>query len=141
MFKIIISLRPYSRFLLIIWALTIIFVSSIPSIPTLKIHTARVEIRLDYLIHFCEYGLLAFMAFLSFSGNDYKPGLRKYILISLSLIAFAILDEFHQKFIPGRAFNVRDIESNIIGIIAALLFCLVVFRKIGKRIIELPPFG
>ena len=120
------------------WIIIIISVSSVPSIPTLKIHTDRVDIRLDYLIHFCEYGLLAFMAFLSSAGNDYKPGFRKYLLISMCLIAFAILDEFHQKLIPGRAFNVKDIVSNIIGILAALMFCVVVFRKIGKSVIKAP---
>lgn len=116
---------------MVAWLLTIIIVSSIPSLPTLKIHSEKNVIRLDYLIHFCEYGLLAFMSFLSFTDSDYKMTLKKYINIFLSLTAFAIVDEFHQKFIPGRTFNAKDIYSNIVGITAALFFCFVVFRKIS----------
>jgi VanZ family protein len=133
MFRLIIFLRPFAKYLLIAWMLTIIIVSSIPSIPTLKIHTAKAEIRLDYLIHFIEYGILAFLAFLSFAGSEFKPGYKKYILITIGLILFACLDEFHQKLIPGRTFNVNDILSNVAGIIAVLVFCLVVFRKIAIR--------
>jgi len=133
MLRLIIFLRPYARYLLIVWLVTIIIVSSIPSIPTLKIHTAKSEIRLDYLIHFCEYGLLAGMAFLTFVSNEFRLNVRKYFLITVSLLMFAILDEYHQKLIPGRAFNLKDIYSNIAGILVALVFCLIVFRTIAYK--------
>ena len=134
MIKLIIYLRPFARYFLIVWAVIIIFVSSLPNIPTLKIHTAKSEFRLDYLMHFCEYGLLAFIAFLSFAGNEFNLKYKKLVLITLTLIVFAILDEFHQKLIPGRSYNIRDIMSNVTGILAAALFSIVIFRKTGKRI-------
>lgn len=134
MLRLIIFLRPFSRYLLIVWIFAIIFVSSTPSIPTLKIHTAKADIRLDYLIHFCEYGILAFLAFLSFARNVFMLSFRKYILITMGLILFAVLDEFHQKLIPGRAFNVKDIFSNLMGIFAVLLFSILVFRIIAGKI-------
>jgi len=135
MLKLIEFLRPFAIYLLIGWVLVIVFVSSDPSIPTLKIHTDKVEIRLDYLIHFCEYGWLAFLAFLTFSGREFRISAVKYLIISVCLICFALLDEFHQKFIPGRAFNVNDIISDLAGIAAALMFCVVVFgmRKLSAR--------
>ena len=133
MLRLIQFLRPVARYLFIIWLLAIIIVSSTPSIPTLKIHTGKAEIRLDYIIHFCEYGILAFLAFLTYVGKEYKMSFRKFLLITACLILFAILDEFHQKLIPGRAFNVKDVISNILGIFAASLFCIVVFRKIVNR--------
>ena len=131
--KLILKIRPASRYLLAGWIITIVLVSSVPSIPTLKIHAAKTEIRLDYLIHFFEYGVLAFMAFLSFAGNEFKMSYRKFILITLCLITFAILDELHQKLIPGRSFNIKDIICNISGILTALAFCVVVFRKIAGK--------
>jgi len=134
MLRLIIFLRPFSRYLLIVWIFAIIFVSSTPSIPTLKIHTAKADIRLDYLIHFCEYGILAFLAFLSFARNVFMLSFRKYILITMGLILFAVLDEFHQKLIPGRAFNAKDIFSNLMGIFAVLLFSILVFRIIAGKI-------
>jgi VanZ family protein len=133
MLQLIIFLRPYARYLLICWLLIILIVSSIPSIPTLKIHTAKSEIRLDYLIHFCEYGLLAGMAFLTFVNNEFRLSNKKFIIITAGLILFAILDEYHQKLIPGRAFNLKDIYSNIAGIFGALLYCLIVFRMIAAK--------
>jgi VanZ family protein len=133
MLKLIIYLRPFARYLLIAWFLTIIIVSSIPNIPTLKIHTARAEIRLDYLMHFCEYGFLAFLTFLSFAGKEFKISYRKVLLIAVILILFAILDEYHQKLIPGRSFNHKDILSNVTGILAATIFSMVIFRLIIKK--------
>ena len=137
MLKLIAFLRPFARYLLIAWVLTIIIVSSTPNIPTLKIHTARAEIRLDYLMHFCEYGFLTFLAFLSFAGSEFRINYKKFILLTTGLILFAVLDEFHQKLIPGRSFNVKDILSNISGILTTVIFCAMVFRKIpGKNKME-----
>jgi hypothetical protein len=84
-------------------------------------------------MHFCEYGVLTFLAFLSFAGNEFKINYKKFILITLSLILFAVLDELHQKLIPGRSCNIKDVLSNISGILAAIIFTLLVFRSIGIR--------
>jgi VanZ family protein len=134
MVKLIIFLRPFARYLLIAWALTILILSSIPNIPTLKIHTARAEFRIDYLVHFCEYGFLTFVTFLSFAGNKFKINYEKIVFITISLILFAIIDELHQKLIPGRSYNIMDIMSNVAGILAGNLFSLIVFRIIKIQI-------
>ncbi len=132
--QLILWIRPYAKYVLAVWTVTIISVSSIPSLPALRIHTSRTEIRLDYLIHFCEYGFLSFMAFLSFTERSFAINYKKMLIITACLTAFALIDEFHQKFIPGRSFNPRDILSNITGIIAVLIFSLLIFKKIGGRI-------
>jgi VanZ family protein len=133
MLKLIIWCKPFAKYLLTAWVLAVIIVSSIPHLPTLKIHTAKSDIRLDYLIHFCEYGIMALMAFLSFAGKDFKMNYKRWILLTMGLILFAILDELHQKLIPGRSFNIKDILSNISGILAVLGFCIVVFRMIIRK--------
>jgi len=134
MIRLIIWCKPYSKYLLAVWLLTILVVSSVPSLPTLKISTGKSEIRLDYIIHFCEYGLLAGMAFLAFADNQFRLSSRKFLIITICLILFAIADEYHQILIPGRAFNTKDILSNIVGISGALVFCVVVFRSIAGKI-------
>jgi len=133
MLRLIIFIRPYARYFLVAWVLTIIIISSVASLPTLRIHTQKSDIRLDYLIHFCEYGLLAGLAFLTFTGSEFRLSSKKIILITLTLILFAVLDEWHQILIPGRAFNLKDIYSNIAGIFGALVFCLAVFRAISDQ--------
>jgi VanZ family protein len=132
--RLIIFIRPYSKYLLVIWLVSIAAVSSIPSLPTPKIDTGKFEIRLDYLFHFCEYGLLAVLAFLTFAKEDFDLPLKKYLIITLALMVFAIADEFHQKLIPGRTFNSKDILSNLAGIIASLVFCFFIFRKVASGI-------
>jgi VanZ family protein len=116
---------------MIFWIISIAIVSSIPHLPTAKLDTGRVEIRLDYLIHFCEYGILIFLALLSFIQKDFRLLLKWYILITIAVIIFAVAEEFHQKLIPGRTFNPKDIMSNITGIITGLLSCYFVFRTIA----------
>lgn len=130
MYKLISFLRPFAKYFLAIWIITIIFVSSVPSIPSLKIHTQKADIRLDYLIHFLEYGALAFLTYLTFSGKDFRISLRKFLIITVCLVVFAVADESHQIIIPGRTFNINDIISNLAGIAGGLVFCVLVFRKI-----------
>ncbi len=133
MINLIRWLKPYAVYLFIILIIAVLIVSSLPSVPTLKIKTAHSSIRLDYLIHFCEYGALTFLALLWRAEKDFSINLRKFLIITALLMLFAIADEFHQKLIPGRTFNLKDIASNLLGIIASLVFCIYVFRIINKK--------
>jgi VanZ family protein len=133
MLRLITGFKPFAGYLLAATTILILVVSSIPSIPVLKIHTAKSDIRLDYAIHFFEYGFLAFLAYLTFTGSDFKMSSKKYLLITSLVVCFSLFDEFHQKLIPGRTFNVKDIISNLAGIAAALAFSLIIFRLITKN--------
>jgi VanZ family protein len=131
--SLIYFLKPYSRWILTFWIITISVVSSIPHLPTPKIETGKGVIRLDYLMHFCEYGALIFLSLLSFSGTKLTLSFKRYFLIILSVAVFALADEFHQKLIPGRTSNTRDILSNITGVIAGALICFLLFKKFEKQ--------
>jgi VanZ family protein len=130
MSELIIRLRPLAKYIFVLWMLLILTVSSLPSLPTPKIDTGKIEIRLDYLFHFLEYGALAFFAFLTNSRDDFYVRFRTYLIITICLVIFSVLDEYHQKLIPGRSFNPKDIMSNISGVLAGLVFCIIVFRRI-----------
>lgn len=132
MLRAITFIKPYSRYILAAWVIAMVAVSSTPNIPTLKLHTAHSDIRLDYLIHFCEYAFLGFMAYLAFS-KDFTANPGRFLMITLGLVVFAIADEYHQKLIPGRTYNIRDTLSNLLGIVAALVFCILAFRGIRNR--------
>jgi VanZ family protein len=135
--RLIIILRPFSRYLLILWLIIIITLSSLPNIPTLKIHTAKADIRIDYFIHFLEYGALTLLCFLAFTGENFRMDFLKALKLMIMLILFALLDEYHQKFIPGRSFNYSDILSNLTGIVAGIVFCGLIFRMIRIEISSL----
>jgi VanZ family protein len=57
----------------------------------------------------------------------------KYLILTVCLMIFAFADEYHQKIIPGRTFNPKDLISNLTGIAVGLAFCVLVFRNISKR--------
>ncbi len=130
MIKLLTLIRPFARYFLIVWVLAMMFFSSIPNIPTLKIHTARSDIRLDYLIHFLEYFSLTGLSYLTFAGEKFILDIIKILRITIILVLFAIMDEYHQKLIPGRSFSYKDILSNLTGIISGVVFCVAIFRMI-----------
>jgi VanZ family protein len=132
MLKLILYLRPIAKYLMIACALTILTLSSIPDIPTLKLHTGGSEIRLDYLMHFTQYGILTFVTFLSFSGKAFEISDGKVLLLVTGLMVFAIADEFHQKIIPGRSFSYKDILSNLSGILVVSVVTILIFRNIHR---------
>ncbi len=67
--------------------------------------------------HFTEYALLAALWFWAL-----WPGLghRSYALAALITIAYAISDEFHQSFVPGRFSDPFDVLVDALGAATAL---------------------
>src|SRR5215212_6424261 len=55
---------------------------------------------------FAEYAVLGFLAARAFRGSLLR---RKWFLVSLALIiVYALLDEYHQSFVPSRTATVYD---------------------------------
>lgn len=73
------------------------------------------------LAHFCEYaGFGLLVTNMIFSLKD-KPKPFLSILISLG---YALTDEIHQIFVPGRAFQISDLTVDLGGIILGVaVFC------------------
>lgn len=76
------------------------------------------------LAHFCEYALFGFLVTnLFFSIKD---KIKPILCIALSW-GYAWTDEFHQLFIPGRAFQLTDLAVDLVGIIGGTIaFCVLV---------------
>ncbi len=83
--------------------------------------------------HFTLYALLGFLAYgavkstFSFSEKSYK----KYSFVIC--VVYAIFDEIHQYFVPGRACRLYDIVIDGLGAV----FGIFIFNYIGKRIKKL----
>lgn len=131
-FRLISFIRPAAVYMLAAWVVAIIILSSTPGIPALRLHTKGSDIRLDYLIHFVEYGILAFLTLLSSEKKDFRFNYKKYLIVISALAVFAFADEFHQKFIPGRTFNPRDLLSNLSGIIAAVILYIYIIKTCSR---------
>jgi VanZ family protein len=80
--------------------------------------------------HFTEYALLAFLARRAFvtSSNEFIQ--RRWFELGLVIIVcYALLDEFHQSFVPSRTASIYDSGIDVIGGLTVLLL----FKVYGKR--------
>ena len=103
------------QFPVILWAVIILTVSSIPKIGVIT----QEWTRYDKVLHFAEYGVLGYLLTRAFFYQNNYSFIRKYALILSVIIGivFAGFDEMHQKFIPGRFDSIWDFFADISGII------------------------
>ena len=78
--------------------------------------------NIDLLFHFAEYSILGFLLFRSIASDELLTFHPFYgsLLIGIS---FAILDEFHQSFVPGRHMSSIDILFDSLGILFGAFLC------------------
>jgi len=71
---------------------------------------------IDYPFHFAEYSILGFLLFRSITSDELLTFHPFYgsLLIGIS---FAIMDEFHQSFVPGRHMSSTDVLFDSLGIV------------------------
>ena len=80
--------------------------------------------------HFTEYAVLAFLARRAFTSSS-KAFLQRYWFQSalLLVVIYALLDEFHQSFVPSRTPSIYDSAIDIAGGLTILL----IFKFSGGR--------
>ncbi|MDO4742640.1 MAG: VanZ family protein [bacterium] len=76
--------------------------------------------------HFSLFCMLGFTLSLALSLHALKTPLRIFITLSGCLL-YAVLDEFHQYFIPGRAQQIVDVLVDFTGSITGMLLVFVLF--------------
>jgi VanZ family protein len=107
--------RSFVRFQLpaIFWALLIFASSSMPGekLPDLPI------LRLDKLIHFGVYFMLALLTFRALRHQTRFAFLSRHSLsfTVLIIILYGATDEVHQYFVPGRSADVFDLLADTVG--------------------------
>lgn len=82
--------------------------------------------------HFSIYALLGFWIInfaLTYRGSDYKKVLWSWIFGTV----YAITDEIHQLFIPGRSGEIRDVCIDLLGVLTGILV-VVIIMYLYKRI-------
>ena len=72
--------------------------------------------------HFTEYAILAFFAARAFRTSPRSAVANRWFLISLAIVVvYALLDEYHQSFVPSRTGTIYDSLIDIAGGLTALL--------------------
>ena len=73
--------------------------------------------------HFTEYAILGFLAARAFRTSPRPAISRHWFLISAALIViYALIDEYHQSFVPNRTGTIYDSFIDMAGGLAALIF-------------------
>jgi len=91
--------------------------------PTLsEARLAGVHFLIRKAGHFSEYAVLGFLAWRAFTSSS-RVWLRRYwFQVGLALVvSYALLDEFHQSFVPSRTPSIYDSAIDIAGGLAVLL--------------------
>lgn len=129
MSRLITFFRPYARILLAIWLLLIIIFAVLPDLPMPRLARGKMDIRLDYPIHYLEHTGLAILAMISFITTSFKGQRRRFITILLLLIMFAIFAEMLQLLIPARSFELSDMGLNILGSLTGTFITWLIYQK------------
>jgi len=80
--------------------------------------------------HFTEYAVLAFLSRRAFITSSHAFLQRNWFQSGLLLVViYALLDEFHQSFVPSRTASVYDSVIDIAGGLTVLLL----FRFFGRN--------
>lgn len=72
--------------------------------------------------HFTEYAILAYLAARAFRTSPRPALANRWFIAALALVvAYALLDEYHQSFVPSRTSSIYDSFIDMLGGLTALL--------------------
>lgn len=136
--------------LTIIWMIVIFYLSHQPAKTSSELSSTLLEIVLTFLsvlpisfdpellhifirklAHFSAYFILGMLVYHSVYLFCKHENRSIIVAITISII-YAISDEFHQTFIPGRSGEFRDVLIDSFGALTGIIFYVVllfVFRK------------
>lgn len=113
-----------------LWAAIILFLTSYPKVE-IPILTFSAKDKLAHFVVYCILNLLFLRGLSRYSTNKLLNALKKGTTFC---IIFAIFDEMHQIFIPGRFADFRDGLANIIGVcFAPLIFIWIIVPLVRRK--------
>ena len=99
----------------VLWAGLIFALSSVPDLGT---GLGTWDLVLRKLAHFCEYGVLGLLLA--------RAAGRETVALAAG-VAYAVTDELHQSFVPGRNAAFRDVAIDWAGVLFG-----VVLARVGQ---------
>lgn len=96
----------------VLWAAVIFAFSSFPTSSTSEIYWQDFIVK--KLAHITEYAVLTILTYRAFWNSGYSKKNALFSAVAFAIF-YAITDEIHQSFTPGREPHVRDIVFDTIG--------------------------
>lgn len=85
-------------------------------------------LNLALFYHFGIFFMFSFFLFMFIKGKE-KPKIKHILIAFIISIIYAVSDEAHQLFVPGRVFSIKDIIIDSLGSLSSILIC----SKISKK--------
>jgi len=121
-------LKP--QVLVVGYAALIFILSSIPHLTPPKLEF----ILFDKIIHFALYSFLSYLLFFAFFKTQKNLFHKNAHLFSISIgILYALTDELHQKFVPGRSCDFFDFLADGIGVILVQWILWSKYKGLSKK--------
>jgi len=115
---------------LILYAALIFGVSSIPKLPTPDIGITFI----DKIAHFLEYAVFIILALRAFVQPPIAAkGYRLYLIGMLAALVYAVADEYHQSYVPGRTADWYDVVADSLGIWCGAMGYMLMGRRKRMR--------
>ena len=113
-------------FPVVTWAVFIFYLSGIPDLKT----GFEFDFILRKISHVVEYLILVWLLYRAFAGSfDNINTPRLFIYPAVLCFLYAISDELHQSFVPGRNCSIQDVLIDTIGILVFFIINIFVFCK------------
>ena len=122
-----ITLNILSKLPLLVASAGIFYFSSLPQ-PPFVLTSFQWQDKVLHLAAYFAYGITIALAIHVHQSISSK---KKMTLIGLIGFLYALSDEFHQSFVPGRTSELGDIIADWIGVISAIML----YRLCIKRIV------
>jgi len=104
------SLRYLFLILALAWAAVIFYLSSQPGTDKPMLFPLQ-----DKLLHAIVFGILGFLGMGALEAAAHGYHRWQVWLIAGLVTLYGILDEFHQRFVPGRTADVFDVMADVAG--------------------------
>jgi VanZ family protein len=100
--------------------------------PNLSTHLGLIDLIGRKIAHLCEYALLCFLWWRPLTT---RTGPKKAVVLALVIcVVYAISDEYHQSFVPGRSSEPSDVGIDSAGAFLAALLIIRHARHTAHRV-------
>jgi len=100
----------------LVWMLAIYVVSAQSTLPSLEI--GWLDRLTKSASHFGEYAILAILLARPFLARQPRLSLRSAAAVTAICLTYALSDEYHQMFVPGRVADWADVAADTAGALA-----------------------
>lgn len=88
----------------------------------------------DKALHALLFGVLGFLWALLVMRDAAAPTLGHVLVVTLLVMGYGGLDEYHQSFVPGRTPDILDLVADTIGGLLSSMLALILLRRHGLHV-------